>query len=154
MKKILLILFTVCSPLIAQEAKVTTLMVKPLPDFPGKDVQMFTVEYPPGSHDPIHRHNAHGFIYVLEGSLVMAVNDGQPVTLTAGQTFTKAQRYSHHWSQREQDGTCQVPGVPAQRQRCASSDSGEVGSAATSVITTLEVNHSSPGESRTQPARL
>ncbi|HEY4046673.1 MAG TPA: cupin domain-containing protein [Acidobacteriaceae bacterium] len=87
MKKILLILFTVCSPLIAQEAKVTTLMVKPLPDFPGKDVQMFTVEYPPGSHDPIHRHNAHGFIYVLEGSFVMAVNDGQPVTLTAGQTF-------------------------------------------------------------------
>jgi quercetin dioxygenase-like cupin family protein len=87
MKKILLILFMVCSPLIAQEAKVTTLMVKPLPDFPGKDVQMFTVEYPPGSQDPVHRHNANGFIYVLEGSIVMAVNDGKPVTLTAGQTY-------------------------------------------------------------------
>jgi quercetin dioxygenase-like cupin family protein len=87
MKKILLILFMVCSPLIAQDAKVTPLMVKPLPDFPGKDVQVFTVEYPPGSSDPVHRHNAHGFIYVLEGSIVMAVNDGQPVTLTAGQTF-------------------------------------------------------------------
>jgi quercetin dioxygenase-like cupin family protein len=87
MKKILLILFMVCSPLIAQEAKVTTLMVKPLPDFPGKDVQMFTVEYPPGSQDPVHRHNANGFIYVLEGSIVMAVNDGKPVTITAGQTY-------------------------------------------------------------------
>ena len=87
MKKILLILFMVCSPLIAQEAKVSPLMEKPLPDFPGKDVQVFTVEYPPGSSDPVHRHNAHGFIYVLEGSIVMAVNDGQPVTLTAGQTF-------------------------------------------------------------------
>jgi quercetin dioxygenase-like cupin family protein len=73
--------------LIAQEAKVTTLMEKPLPNFPGKDVQMFTVEYPPGSQDPVHRHNANGFIYVLEGSIIMAVNDGKPVTLTAGQTY-------------------------------------------------------------------
>jgi quercetin dioxygenase-like cupin family protein len=87
MKKILLILFMVCSPLIAQEAKVTTLMVKPLPDFPGKAVQVFTVEYPPGSQDPVHRHNAHGFIYVLEGSIVMAVNGGKPVTVSAGQTY-------------------------------------------------------------------
>jgi quercetin dioxygenase-like cupin family protein len=87
MKKILLILFMVCSPLIAQEAKVAPLMEKPLPDFPGKDVQVFTVEYPPGSSDPIHRHNAHAFIYVLEGSIIMAVNHGQPVTLRAGQTF-------------------------------------------------------------------
>ncbi len=87
MKKILLILFLVCSPLIAQDAKVASLMVKPLPDFPGKDVEVLTVEYPPGGRDPIHRHNAHGFIYVLDGSIVMAVNGGQPVTLTAGQTF-------------------------------------------------------------------
>ena len=87
MKKILLILFLLCSPLIAQDAKVNSLMVKPLPDFPGKEVQILAVEYPPGGHDPVHRHNAHGFIYVLEGSIVMAVNGGQPVTLTAGQTF-------------------------------------------------------------------
>jgi quercetin dioxygenase-like cupin family protein len=87
MKRILLILFLVYSPLIAQDAKVASLMVKPLPDFPGKDVQILTVEYPPGGHDPVHRHNAHAFVYVLEGSIVMAVNGGQPVTLTAGQTF-------------------------------------------------------------------
>ena len=87
MKKILLVLFMVCSPLIAQDAQVTPLMEKVLPDYPGKDVDVFTVVYPPGSSDPIHRHNAHGFIYVLEGSIVMAVNGEQPVTLTAGQTF-------------------------------------------------------------------
>jgi len=46
-----------------------------------------TVEYPPGSTDPIHRHNAHGFIYVLEGSIVMQVRGGKEVTLTPGQTF-------------------------------------------------------------------
>jgi quercetin dioxygenase-like cupin family protein len=87
MKKILLILFVACSPLIAQDAKVTSVMVKPLPDYPGKVVQVLTVEYPPGAHDPVHRHNADAFVYVLEGSVVMAVNGEKPVTLTAGQTF-------------------------------------------------------------------
>ena len=48
---------------------------------------MIIVGYPPGSTDPIHRHNAHGFIYVLEGSIVMQVRGGKEVTLTAGQTF-------------------------------------------------------------------
>jgi quercetin dioxygenase-like cupin family protein len=87
MKKVLFILLLVYSPLIAQDAKVNSLMVKQLADIHGKEVQILTVEYPPGGHDPIHRHNAHGFIYMLEGSIVMAVNNGQPVTLTAGQTF-------------------------------------------------------------------
>jgi quercetin dioxygenase-like cupin family protein len=87
MKKILFIMFLVCGPLIAQDAKVAVLTTKPLSDIQGKEVQILTVEYPPGAHDPIHRHNAHGFIYVLEGSIVMGVKGGKPVTLTAGQTF-------------------------------------------------------------------
>src|SRR5882762_6506710 len=45
-----------------KEAKVTPLFSKDLADFPGKEGLMITVEYPPGSTDPIHRHNAHGFI--------------------------------------------------------------------------------------------
>jgi quercetin dioxygenase-like cupin family protein len=69
------------------EAKVTPLFSKDLADLPGKEGLMITVEYPPGSTDPIHRHNAHGFIYVLEGSIVMQVRDGKEVTLTPGQTF-------------------------------------------------------------------
>src|SRR5437868_5549408 len=73
--------------LIAQEAKVTELMSKDLTEFPGKEGLMITVEYPPGSVDPIHRHNAHGFIYVLEGSIVMQVRGGKEVALTPGQTF-------------------------------------------------------------------
>jgi quercetin dioxygenase-like cupin family protein len=47
----------------------------------------FPTEYPPDSSDPVHRHNAHGFIYVLEGSIVMQVRGGKEVTLTPGQTF-------------------------------------------------------------------
>jgi quercetin dioxygenase-like cupin family protein len=48
---------------------------------------MITVEYPPGATDPIHRHNAHAFVYVLEGSIVMQLKGGKEVTLTPGQTF-------------------------------------------------------------------
>jgi quercetin dioxygenase-like cupin family protein len=93
MKKILLILLLVCSPffvcrpLLAQDAKVTSLISKPLSDIPGKELLMITVEYPPGGSDPVHRHNALALVYVLEGSIVMGVNGENPATLTAGQTF-------------------------------------------------------------------
>ena len=73
--------------LVAQQAQVTQLMSKDLTNLPGKEGLMITVEYPPGSSDPIHRHNAHAFIYVLEGSIVMQVKGGKEVTLTPGQTF-------------------------------------------------------------------
>ncbi|HKO17980.1 MAG TPA: cupin domain-containing protein [Acidobacteriaceae bacterium] len=87
MKQVFLIFFLACTPLVAQDSQVRSLMVKSLPDIPGKDVQVLTVEYPPGSRDPVHRHYADAFVYVLEGSIVMAVNGEKPVTLTAGQTF-------------------------------------------------------------------
>lgn len=70
-----------------KEAKVTQLFSKDLSDFPGKEGVMITVEYPPGWSDPIHRHNADAFVYVLEGSVVMQVRGGKEVTLTPGQTF-------------------------------------------------------------------
>jgi len=73
--------------LAAQEAAVTPLMEKALTDLPGKEVLMLTVEYPPGSADQVHRHNANAFVYVLEGSIVMQVRGGEPVTLGPGQTF-------------------------------------------------------------------
>ena len=71
----------------APQASVTALTSKDLPEFPGKEVLMITVEYPPGSADPIHRHNAHAFVYVLEGSIIMQVKGGKEVTVTPGQTF-------------------------------------------------------------------
>ena len=48
---------------------------------------MLIVEYPPGGADPVHRHNAHAFVYVLEGSVIMRVKGQEPVTLRPGQTF-------------------------------------------------------------------
>src|ERR1700745_2463289 len=86
-KLILALACLMSGTLVAQEAKVTELMSKDLTEFPGKEGLMITVEYPPGSVDPIHRHNAHGFIYVLEGSIVMQVRGGKEVTLIPGQTF-------------------------------------------------------------------
>jgi len=91
----LVLLFLIPGTLMAQQstanqaphASVTPLTSKDLPEFPGKEVLMITVEYPPGSVDPIHRHNAHAFVYVLEGSIIMQVKDGKEVTLTPGQTF-------------------------------------------------------------------
>lgn len=73
--------------LMAQETKVTPLMAKDLTESPGKEMVMITVEKAPGGSDPIHRHNAHAIVYVLEGSIVMQVEGGKEVTLTPGQTF-------------------------------------------------------------------
>jgi len=69
------------------DAKVTPLTTTPLPQFPGHEVEMIVVEYPPGGYDPVHRHDADAFVYVLEGSIVMGVKGGKEVTLKPGEIF-------------------------------------------------------------------
>jgi len=66
---------------------VTEVMTKALPDIPGKEALMLVVDYPPGGADPVHRHDASAFVYVLEGTIVMQVKGGKEVTLKPGQTF-------------------------------------------------------------------
>ena len=83
----LFLLYLMTSTMTAQQAEVAPLMSRDLNDIPGKEVVMITVTYPPGSSDPVHRHYAHAFVYVLEGSVVMQVKGGKEVTLTPGQTF-------------------------------------------------------------------
>ena len=92
LKNLVPVVVIACSSLAAPaahalDAVVTPLLTKPLPEFPGKEVHMIIVDYPPGSTDPVHRHDAHAFVYVLEGSIVMQVKGGKKVTLTPGQTF-------------------------------------------------------------------
>jgi len=77
----------ISSTLMAQQPKVTSLMSKDLTENPGKELLMITVEHAPGGSSPIHRHNAHAMLYVLEGSVVQQVKGGKEVTLTPGQTF-------------------------------------------------------------------
>jgi quercetin dioxygenase-like cupin family protein len=68
---------------------VTPLMSQALPDYPGKEALVLTVAYPPGGASPLHHHDAHAFVYVLEGSVVMAVKGGKEVTLAPGQTWSE-----------------------------------------------------------------
>jgi quercetin dioxygenase-like cupin family protein len=85
-----LILMLLCLMLVAtepKEAKVTPVSTTDLQGLPGKEGLTLLVEYPPGSSDPIHRHNAHAFVYVLEGSIVMQVRGGKETIVNAGQTF-------------------------------------------------------------------
>jgi len=86
-RKILLLASVLAGTVLAQDAQVTPLMSKDLPEFPGKEGLMISVVYPPGAKDPIHRHHAHAFLYVLEGSVVMQVKGGKELTLTPGQSF-------------------------------------------------------------------
>jgi quercetin dioxygenase-like cupin family protein len=73
--------------LVAQDATVRSLVSKDLAGVPGRELSMITVEYPPGGVDPVHTHHAQALVYVLEGSIVMQVRGGAPVTLGPGQTF-------------------------------------------------------------------
>jgi quercetin dioxygenase-like cupin family protein len=83
-KLILMLICLMSVTLEPKDVKVTPLLSEDLTDFPGKESLMITVEYPPCASDPIHRHNAHAFVYVLEGSIVMQVRGGKEVTLTPG----------------------------------------------------------------------
>jgi quercetin dioxygenase-like cupin family protein len=86
-KLTMLLLCLITGTVMAQDPKVTTLMSKKLIDIPGKEALMITVEYAPGGSDPIHRHNASAFVYVLEGSIVMQLKGGKQVTVAPGETF-------------------------------------------------------------------
>jgi quercetin dioxygenase-like cupin family protein len=76
-------------------AKVTTLMRQPLPDYPGKDGVLVTVEFAPGHVDAAHRHPGHVFVYVLEGSVEMQVEGGALHTLKPGDTFYESPEDTH-----------------------------------------------------------
>src|SRR5215510_140773 len=97
----MLFLFAVSS--VAQNAKVTPLLTKELTGASGKEGMMLTVEYPPGASSTKHRHNAHTFVYVLEGSIVMQVEGGKEMTLGPGQTFYESPDDVHTVSKNASD---------------------------------------------------
>jgi quercetin dioxygenase-like cupin family protein len=93
MKKIILPIAIAACALAAEfalalpTAEVKEIMSKPLTGIPGKEGLVLMVTYPPGSADEIHRHDAHAFVYVLEGSIVMQLRGAEPVTVNAGEGF-------------------------------------------------------------------
>ncbi|WP_129777969.1 cupin domain-containing protein [Peristeroidobacter soli] len=90
-KKIVPVIALACSlassAFAGEDAIVTDLMTRPMPDAPGKELLMINVVYPPGAVDPVHRHDAHAMVYVVEGSIIMGVKGGKEVTLNPGDTF-------------------------------------------------------------------
>jgi len=114
--RMLIVMCLMAGSAIAQEARVTELMSKDLTEFPGKEGLMILVEYPPGSSDPVHRHYAHAFVYVLEGSIVMQVRGGQETTLTAGHFLRRPERCSRRWEERQQNPASQICCLPGERE--------------------------------------
>ena len=102
-KAIIGILCFFAIPSMAENTKVTPLLTKELAGLPGKEGVMLTVEYPPGASSSKHRHNAHTFVYVLEGSIVMQVEGGQAVTLGPGQTYYESPDDIHTVSKNASD---------------------------------------------------
>jgi quercetin dioxygenase-like cupin family protein len=95
MKWVLAVMCLAAAGMQADDAKVTPLMTKDLTGIAGKEASVVTVEYPPGASSLEHRHNAHTFVYVLEGSVVMQVKGGKEVTLGPGQTFYESPEDIH-----------------------------------------------------------
>jgi quercetin dioxygenase-like cupin family protein len=73
--------------LVAENGTVRSLLSKDLAGVPGRELSMIVVDYPPGASTPMHTHHAQALVYVLEGSIVMQVKGGAPVTLAPGQTW-------------------------------------------------------------------
>jgi quercetin dioxygenase-like cupin family protein len=82
----------------SRAGKVVPLTTKDLSGIAGKEATMLTVEYPPGGSTPPHRHDAHVFVYVLTGSVIMQVDGGEPVTLKPGETFYEGPADVHRTS--------------------------------------------------------
>jgi quercetin dioxygenase-like cupin family protein len=92
---LLALLCLIGRPLEVREPEIKVLMTKDLAGAPGKETLMLTVQYPPGAIEPVHRHNAQAFVYVLEGSVVMQVKGQPPVTLKPGDTFYEGNEDVH-----------------------------------------------------------
>lgn len=89
----LVLLSLITLPSIAENVK--PLLAKDLIGLAGKQGMMLTVEYEPGASSTKHRHDAHVFVYVLEGSVIMQVEGGKAVTLGPGETFYESPKDVH-----------------------------------------------------------
>ncbi len=88
---------------VAQQSTATALLQKDLTDIEGREAVVLEVVYPPGVASSSHRHNAHTFVYVLEGTVEMQVAGGALQRLVAGQTFYESPSDIHSVSRNASD---------------------------------------------------
>jgi quercetin dioxygenase-like cupin family protein len=106
MRLFLLVLLMASSVAFAQSTPRSVgkdLMVKALPDLAGKEAVVRANVYPPGTSNPAHRHDAHVFLHVLEGQLIVQLKGGEPVTLNAGDTYYESPDDIHVMSRNPSD---------------------------------------------------
>jgi quercetin dioxygenase-like cupin family protein len=106
MRTFLLVLLMASSVAFAQSTPRSVgrdLMVKALPDLAGKEAVVRANVYPPGTSNPPHRHDAHVFLHVLEGQLIVQLKGGEPVTLNAGDTYYESPDDIHVMSRNPSD---------------------------------------------------
>lgn len=79
----------------AREEKVTPVMKQAVPELPGKQVLIATVELEPGQSSSPHLHPGSLFAYVLEGTVVSQLEGHPAVTYSAGQSWYEGPRIPH-----------------------------------------------------------
>jgi len=80
------------------------LLNMPLPALPeNQEILVSEVNIAPGQESAPHRHNAHVFVYVLEGQINMQVAGGKLVTLSPGDIFYENPNDIHSVSQNASD---------------------------------------------------
>src|SRR4030095_4727749 len=87
---------------------------------------MIEVSYLPGAQDMVHRHDAHAFVYVLEGQIVMQLKGKPAVTLKGRADVLRGSlRCSRRGAQRQQHGAGQVGRGAAEGQGGSHPHAGE-----------------------------
>ena len=80
------------------------LLNMPLPDLPAdQEMLVLEVELAPGQGSQPHRHNAHVFVYVLEGEVEMQVAGGELMRLGPGEMFYENREDVHTVSRNASD---------------------------------------------------
>ncbi len=98
MKVVALTVLALSLTLGASAQQAPTPLTRAFADIPGKEGTLMTVDLAPGASSQVHRHDAHVFVYVLEGQIVMQVAGGTPQTLGVGQTFYESPADVHTMS--------------------------------------------------------
>ena len=99
----LMILMILSASVVAQDALVNALFQTDVADVTNQEIVVLEVVYAAGSKSESHRHNAHTVVYVLEGSVTMAVAGGESKTLGPGEIFYESPADIHSVSMNASD---------------------------------------------------
>ena len=87
----------------AQSVAVRNLFQTDVADVTNQEIIVLEVNYPAGNDSPVHRHNAHTIVYVLEGTVIMQVEGSEPQTLGPGEIFYENPDDIHSMSRNASD---------------------------------------------------